>query len=492
MNCILRGVRVVDPSAGVDLAGQDVWLSEGRIIAMYRRIDEGTVPVVDLTPAPGQSPCVLAPGFTDLHAHLREPGDDAAETLASGARAAAAGGFTCVVAMANTDPPVDTPERVAEACARAAGAPIDVRVVAAASRGLAGTDIVDVAGCASAGAVAFSDDGRNAAGVALLTELLQRAADVSRAVLVHPEDEAMIAARNHSGVALTRASDRPEEAETSAVRAALDALRAAGRGRLHLQHLTTAASAELVSRARSDGLSVTAEVTPHHLAMWLPAADPPDPPALLKVNPPLRTERDRDALIQALRDGVIDAVATDHAPHRMEHKRGDAAAAAPGMIGFETALATCLTLGGMHGDWIPVLLERLTTGPHRVLGEAAPARPPRLRVGETATCVLFDPAAEWTVGDTAGFSLSRQHPAARHPAARPRDAHHQRRRHRPPRRAAPALAGAAGGGRRWLSRSPGGSRWSPARCSTAGCSARTRVRPTEKWCSTRAWRATRR
>jgi len=240
--------------------------------------------------------------------------------------------------------------------------------------------------------------------------LLRRAADVSRPVLVHPEDEAIIAARNPRSGLLTRAGDRPEEAETSAVRTALAALTAAGRGRLHLQHLSTAASVELVRRARSDGLAVTAEVTPHHLGMWLPVAEPPDPPALLKVNPPLRGEHDRDALIQGLREGVIDAVATDHAPHRMDQKRGPDAAAAPGMTGLETALATCITLGGMHGDWIPVLLERLTTGPHRVLGAAAPAREPHLRVGEAATCVLFDPAAEWTVGEGAGYSLSRNTP----------------------------------------------------------------------------------
>jgi dihydroorotase len=410
MNCILRGVRVIDPSTGVDLPGQDVWLSEGRIIAMYRRIDEGTVPVVDLTRAPGQSPCILAPGLIDLHVHLREPGDEAAETVLSGARAAAAGGFTRVVTMANTDPPVDTPERVEQARSRAAAAPIEVMVVAAATNALAGAEMVDVAGCARAGAVAFSDDGRNAAPVALLTELLRRAADVSRAVLLHAEDEAMIAARNPGRSPLTRAADRPPEAEVSAVRAALEALAAAGRGHLHLQHLSTAASVELVRRAQSDGMAVTAEVTPHHLAMWLPAAAPPDPPALLKVNPPLRGERDRDALIQALRDGVIGAVATDHAPHRMEQKRGDVAAAAPGMIGLETALATCITLGGMHGDWIPVLLERMTTGPHRVLGPAAQGREPRLRVGEAATCVLFDPAAEWTVGESAGFSHSHNTP----------------------------------------------------------------------------------
>jgi dihydroorotase len=128
------------------------------------------------------------------------------------------------------------------------------------------------------------------------------------------------------------------------------------------------------------------------------------------VNPPLRGRRDREALVQGLRDGVIDAVATDHAPHPRDQKTGDLAAAAPGIAGLETALATCLTLGGMSGDWIPVLLERLTAGPHRVLGEAAPARLPRLRVGETATCVLFDPAAEWVVGEVTGQSLSTNTP----------------------------------------------------------------------------------
>jgi dihydroorotase len=410
VNCILRGVRVIDPAARLDLAGQDVWLSEGRIIAIYRQIDEGTVPVIDLTPAPGQSPCILAPGFIDLHAHLREPGDEAAETMASGARAAAAGGFTHVVAMANTDPPADTPERVEQACRRARTLPVEVMVTAAATRGLGGHELVDIEGCAEAGAVAFSDDGRNAAPVEVLAEVLRRAADVSRTVLVHPEDEAIIAAHAPAGGVLTRAGERPQLAETAAVRSALDALARAGRGRLHLQHLSTALSVELVRRAREDGLAVTAEVTPHHLGMWLPLAHPPDPPSLVKVNPPLRGERDRRALIQGLREGVIDAVATDHAPHRTEEKSGPEGAAAPGMTGLETALATCITLGGMSGDWIPVLIERLTAGPHRVLGAAAPGREPRLRVGETATCVLYDPAAEWTVGESAGHSLSRNTP----------------------------------------------------------------------------------
>jgi dihydroorotase len=410
MNCILRGVRVLDPATGLDVVGQDVWLSEGRIIAIYRSIDEGTVPVIDLTPQPGESPSILAPGFIDLHAHLREPGNEVAETVRSGARAAAAGGFTHVVAMANTDPPVDTPTRVAQAVARSAGAAVRVMPAAAVTRDLGGREAVDVEGCAAAGAVAFSDDGRNPASVDVLAGVIQRSDEVGRPVLVHPEDEALITTRNTGGGPLTRSMDRPQDAEISAIRSALAALARAGRGRLHLQHLSTAASVELVRRAREDGMAVTAEVTPHHLAMWLPSAEIPDPPALLKVNPPLRGESDRLALIQGLRDGVIDAVATDHAPHRADEKRGDVSAAAPGMTGLETALATCITIGGMSGDWIPVLVERLTTGPHRVLGSVAELREPRLRIGELATCVLFNPAASWTVGEHGSHSHSRNTP----------------------------------------------------------------------------------
>ena len=410
MNCILRGVRVIDPAGGVDLPGQDVWLSEGRIISIYRSIDEGTVPVIDLTPPPGRPPCILAPGLLDLHAHLREPGDEVAETIASGARAAAAGGFTTVVAMANTQPPVDSPQRVADAVARAATAAVGVLPVAAVTRGLAGAELVDLEGCAAAGAVAFSDDGRNLCPPELLGEALRRASDLGRAVLVHPEDEALIEARRRGAAAAVLSPDRPEEAETAAIRTAVAALRAAGRGHLHLQHVSCAASVDLLRAARAEGLHVTAEVTPHHLAMWLPVQQPPDPASLLKVNPPLRTERDRAALIQALRDGDVDAVATDHAPHHAARKRCSLEEAAPGMTGLETALAVCLTLGGMGGDWIPTLIERLTMGPHRVLGSAVLGREPSLRAGEAASCVLIDPAAEWTVGEGEQRSLSRNTP----------------------------------------------------------------------------------
>jgi dihydroorotase len=410
MNFILRGVRVIDPLARLDAPRQDVWIDSGRIVAIYHHIDEGAVPVVDLTPPDGGEPCVLCPGFIDLHTHLREPGDDAAETVMSGARAAAAGGYTCIVAMANTQPPIDAPERVAEAYARAADAPIAVLQAAALTRGLAGAKLTDVTGCIAAGAVAISDDGRNAASPRLVVQALQRVAKSGRPVLIHPEDEEAIAQINGATGSVVRCVERPVDVEARAVDVALRALAHARTGRLHLQHLTAARSVEQLRRAREREQTVTAEVTPHHLAMWLPVEVPPEPVSLLKVNPPLRTEADRTALIHALRDGTIDAVATDHAPHVASDKDCDYEDAAPGMIGLETALATCLTLGGMGGEWIPTLVERLTAGPHRVLGAAAGIPEPRLHIGEPASAVLFDPAAEWTVEPDALHSRSRNTP----------------------------------------------------------------------------------
>ncbi|MFN2451751.1 MAG: dihydroorotase [Candidatus Dormibacteria bacterium] len=410
MRVILRGVRVIDPLAQLDAVGQDVWIDRGRIVGIYRRIGEGSAPVVDLTPAPGRPPCVLSPGFIDLHAHLRDPGPEGVETFATGARAAAAGGFTSLLAMANTDPVRDDPERVAEARARSEGAAVQVLPVAAVTRGLEGDELTDLRGCAEAGAAAFSDDGRNAIKPRLLVQALEAADDLGRRVLIHPEDEEMIALANRERESVTRCSTRPDTAERSAVQLGLRALTRAERGRLHLQHVSTTAAVELLRRARTEGAAVSAEVTPHHLAMWLPFEHEPDPASLRKVNPPLRSEADRAAVVQALREGIIEAVATDHAPHPLTDKNGDYEAAAPGMIGLETALAVCITLGGMGDAWLATLVERLTAGPWRILGGSVGVSEPRLRIGEPATCVLFDPAAEWTVGERPGLSLSSNTP----------------------------------------------------------------------------------
>jgi dihydroorotase len=396
LNVILRGVRVIDPLAGLDADGQDVWLESGLIRAVERHIDSASVPVIDFTPAPGAQSIVMCPGFIDLHAHLRQPGDATVETIASGAQAAAAGGFTHVVAMANTDPPIDTPERVAAAVGIARGAAVHVMHVAAVSRGLQGEHLVDIRGCIEAGAVALSDDGRNASGPELLSEALRQADEFARPVFVHPEDEKAIARLNYEGCPVMRCPDRPPETEVDAVKTAVKALARADCGHLHLQHVSASGSLDPLRRARAAGHAITAEVTPHHLARWA-ASSPPSPESLRKVNPPLRSWSDRNAVLTALREGLIDAVATDHAPHRAAEKTASYAAAAAGMVGFETALAVCLTLGDMGGAWLPVLVERLTAGPHRVLGSASGVPEPRLTIGQPATCVLFDPEAAWTV-----------------------------------------------------------------------------------------------
>lgn len=410
MNAILRGVRVIDPLARLDATAQDVWIDGGKILAIYHHIDADGVPVVDLTPAGGQEPCVLCPGFIDLHAHLRQPGDDDAETLQTGSRAAAAGGYTHVVAMANTSPPIDTPERVSEARLLAGSMPVSILQVAALTRELDGKELVDIKRCIEAGAVALGDDGRNAVSPRQLAIALAEAGHLSRAVFVHPEDEEMIAQANGTQGAVKRSPLRPPDSETRAVNLAIRALTHARTGHLHLQHLSCEASAASLRRARHQGLHVSAEVTPHHLSMWLPVAEEPDPPALLKVNPPLRSERDRTALVRALREGLIEAVATDHAPHRANEKSIGYDDAAAGMVGLETALATCLTIGGMGGEWLATLVERMTAGPYRILGPTAGIPEPRLRIGEPAMCTLFDPAAEWTVGESEWQSRSRNTP----------------------------------------------------------------------------------
>jgi dihydroorotase len=406
MNCIIRGVRVIDPLARLDAAGQDVWLSDGRIIAIYKHIGEGTLPVIDLTPPKGGQPCVLCPGFIDLHTHLRQAphADDEmlAENVLSGTMAAAAGGFTQIVAMANTDPVIDTPQLVSESVAFSADAPVRVLPAAAVSLGLKGEKLVDIPGCVASGAACFSDDGRNLASQRLLAQALSSAGAAGRAVFIHPEDEEMIGKTNPS--------KRPPAVEVQAIETGLRALSQSKRGRLHLQHVSTEGGVELLAKAKHQGLRVTAEVTPHHLGMWWPMETQCDPAGLARVNPPLRSESDRQAVVQALREGIIDAVATDHAPQRPEQKAGKFEKALPGIIGLETALASCLTIGAMGGDWLPILVRRLTTGPYRVLGEGAGGREPRLRIGEAATCVLFDPADEWEVGEKPLFTGGKNTP----------------------------------------------------------------------------------
>jgi dihydroorotase len=309
---------------------------------------------------------VLSPGWMDLHTHLRDPGFPQKETLLSGATSAAVGGFTHVLAMANTDPVTDGPERLRILLARTEVLPIRIGFVGAVTIALEGRQLTDAAALKGAGALALSDDGRHAMDVPMLRGALQAAADAGLPVLIHAQAEGQ---GNGPG------------AEAAAVTDALDALRGPHGARLHLQHVSTRGAVDLIRAAKSDGLPVTAEATPHHLTLTSRDADVMGLHG--NVSPPLRTADDRDALRQALIDGVIDVVATDHAPHDQAAKQ----AGANGFHGFETAVAVVLGLG-LDGRTV---YRACVSRPREIIGQSLEDE-----------WILIDPAAEWRV-DASSF-----------------------------------------------------------------------------------------
>ena len=345
---------------------------------------------------------ITAPGFIDLHAHLREPGFEESETIATGGIAARAGGFTTVCAMPNTEPAIDSPGLVAEIIARAKAATAAVRIlpVACITRGRHGTELADLIELAAAGAVAFSDDGSPVADAQLFRSALEYARAAGRPIFEHSQDLALSAGGvMHEGIVSARLGlpGLPAAAEESAIARDLSLAKLSG-GRLHLAHLSTAGGVELVRRAKADGLAVTCEVTPHHLALtdeWVAGsrafaweddgrrAAPYD--TATKVNPPLRTAADVRACWEGLMDGTIDAIATDHAPHASTRKDVEYQEAAFGISVFETAVP--LLLAGVAAGWgtWDRVVAALTTGPAAVLGIQVPKN----------DLVVIDPAARW-------------------------------------------------------------------------------------------------
>ncbi|HZP97505.1 MAG TPA: dihydroorotase [Candidatus Limnocylindria bacterium] len=349
--------------------------------------------------------CLVVNGLVDLHAHLREPGFEDAETIASGARAALAGGFTTICAMPNTEPAIDSPGLVAELVARAAAARgARVLPIATITRGRRGRELADMVELAAAGAVAFSDDGSPVDDARLFRHALEYAHARDLLVIEHPQDLSLSAKGvMHEGTVSARLGlpGVPAAAEESAVSRDLALAKLTG-ARLHLTHLSTAGSIELVRRAKRDGARVTCDVTPHHLSMtdaWVAGsralaweredeaerAVPFD--ANTKVNPPLRTLADVRALWEGLADGTVDAIATDHAPHASTKKDVEYDQAANGISGLETALS--LVLGGVHAGWCDrdTALRALSSGPARILGIAP----------SDDDWIAIDPDAAWTV-----------------------------------------------------------------------------------------------
>ena len=398
VNVVIRGARVLDPGEGID-ATLDVRIDNGVITAIAESVDANEHRVID---AAG---LVLAPAFVDPHVHLRTPGREDEETIASGTSAAAAGGYCAIFAMPNTDPVLDSAAALG-ALIETAGreAEVPVGFLAAITRGQGGKELTEMAELADAGAAAFSDDGVPVVSAGLMRRALQYASITGRPLALHCEEPSLSHGGHvHEGAVAAELgfSGYPSVAESVMVERDL-ALAAYEDQRIHLLHLSAAESVAALRRARDEGVHATAEVTPHHLVLTDEAVRSLD--ANVKMNPPLRAERDRLALLDALRDGTVEAIATDHAPHARHEKEVPFEAAPFGVTGLETAFAVLYTRLVQPGLLpLATLLERMSAGPARVFGIARP----RVAVGAKADVVLLDLGREWQVREESFRSRSR-------------------------------------------------------------------------------------
>jgi dihydroorotase len=414
---LLAGVRLIDPNDGSDtvrdLAIVDGFIRDPELLpAGAERIDAAGL--------------VAGPGFCDLHAHLREPGDEAAETIGLGAQAAAHGGFTTVCAMPNTEPPLDEPARIGWVVEQARDAACRVRVIGAVSVGRAGEALAELGSMAESGAVAFSDDGAAVPSPILARTAMTYLRGLGLPLMEHAEDASLAAGGvMRAGATASRLglAGWPPSAELTVVERDI-AIAAETRARIHFTHLSTGAAVEAVRRARARGLPVTCDVTPHHLAMtdtWVAGSrrfsweeeladrEPLDPDRAYdgrcRVNPPLASREDALALLAGLADGTVDVIATDHAPHPPQRKLVPFDDAAPGLIGLETALSLGLAAVAAGRLELTTLVAALSIRPAEIIGERR-----SLAVGQAADLVVFDPGARWRVEASALASASSNTP----------------------------------------------------------------------------------
>jgi dihydroorotase len=380
-NLIVRGARVLDPSEGVD-AVLDVRIDGGTIAELGARLDPNAHRVIE-----GQG-LLLAPAFVDPHVHLRTPGREDEETIASGTQAAAAGGYSAILAMPNTDPVVDSAAVLGSLIEMAQGeAEIPVGFLAAITKGQKGAELTEMAELAEAGAAGFSDDGSPVTAPGLMRRALQYGTVTRHPLAVHCEEPTLSRdGQMHEGAVSAELgfSGYPSVAESVMVERDLS-LAAYERRPVHVLHVSARESVAAVRASQAAGVGATAEVTPHHLCLTDEAVRSLD--ANVKMNPPLRSADDRSALVEGLRDGTIQAIATDHAPHARHEKEVPFEAAPFGVTGLETAFAalyTHLVEPGLLS--LETLLARMSSGPAGIYGLA----PPRIAVGETANLVLLD------------------------------------------------------------------------------------------------------
>ncbi len=423
MRLLIKDGCVIDPSQNLGSVA-DVLVVDGKIAEITGSLTSTTIdPKIPGTQVIDAAGCIVAPGFIDMHCHLRQPGYEDKETVATGTHAAARSGFTIVCAMPNTNPPIDTAAAVRQLLELAAREGV-VRVlpVAAVTKGRAGKELAELAELSTAGAVAFSDDGDPVADGRIMRHALLYTTMIGLPILSHCEERDLSAkGEMNEGPISTMLGLRgyPAAAEVAAVAREIALAELTG-GRVHICHVSTAGAVDLIRQAKARGVRVTAEVTPHHLALtdaWVAGSlfarvnvresEPllPIPPDMVpyntntKVNPPLRSRYDLEMLWEGLRDGTIDAIATDHAPHNIVDKDCEYTIAASGISGLETALPLLLTLSQRNLVDLSTLVGALSCNPARILGLPYGT----LQVGRPADIAIFDPEEEWTV-NPAGFA----------------------------------------------------------------------------------------
>jgi len=406
---LLHGGRIVDPSQDLDDV-LDLLIVDGEVESVGRGI---TGP--DDAERFDAAGLVVAPGLIDVHVHLRQPGGEHKETIRSGAIAAAAGGFTTIWAMPNTEPPLDDPAAVgfvrqeARRWARRGEGGARVSPVGAATVGLAGERMTAIGALVDAGAVAVTDDGHPIADPGLMRRLLEYTQTFDIPVLQHAEDMALTAGgvMNEGAVATSMGLRGIPNASEAAVVARDIYLAELTGGHLHIQHVSTREAVEAIALAKGRGVRVTAEASPHHITLTEDAVRGYRTDA--KMNPPLRTEADRRAVRQGVLDGTLEMIATDHAPHHYEEKEREFDDAPFGIVGLETALGLCMQELVVAGDLtLSGLIDRMSCAPARAMGIAGGT----LRPGSKADIVVMDPDEKWTIEPSAFLSLSRNTPFA--------------------------------------------------------------------------------
>ncbi len=397
MNYLLKNCRVVDPSRNIDSTGE-IAVTEGRIA-------EKAAPDAQIVDLKG---LVAAPGFIDLHVHLRQPGKTAAETIATGTRAAAAGGFTSIVAMPNTSPCADNPGTIQYVLTHAEKeGVVHVLPCGAMTKGSEGVEMSPLGALRGAGVVALSDDGRCVQNHELMRHIMEYSRSFDLPILDHAEDKQLASdGVMHEGYWSVVLGMKGIPAEAEQLMIERDALLAKKTGcRIHIQHVSTADSVEIIRHARAKGIRITGEATPHHFTLTDVEIKKFD--SNYKMNPPLRSEADRLALIEGLRDGTITVIATDHAPHTATDKLVEFDYAPFGIIGLETAVPLALTeLYHRHVLTLPELVSKFTSGPADVLGLPLGTLAP----GSAADITVFDPEEEYVIDPSKFKSKARNTP----------------------------------------------------------------------------------